>query len=46
MLNDKRGPIGKALQDIRPEHRELWFIFAQFSVFQSPGLDQFHIDLG
>lgn len=31
MLNDKRGPIGKLLQGIRPEHRELWFIFAQFS---------------
>ena len=31
MLNDKRGPIGKILQGIRPEHRELWFIFAQFS---------------
>ncbi|WRT67406.1 uncharacterized protein IL334_004377 [Kwoniella shivajii] len=29
MLNDKRGPIGKALQGIRPEHRELWFIFGQ-----------------
>lgn len=31
MLNDKRGPIGKALQGIRPEHRELWFIFGQLS---------------
>ncbi|KIR71203.1 integral membrane protein [Cryptococcus deuterogattii CA1014] len=29
LLNDKRGPIGKALQGIRPEHRELWFIFGQ-----------------
>ncbi|KAK8869577.1 hypothetical protein IAR55_000144 [Kwoniella newhampshirensis] len=29
MLNDKRGPIGKALQGIRPEHREQWFIFGQ-----------------
>lgn len=29
MLNDKRGPIGKALRNIRPEHRELWFIFGQ-----------------
>ncbi|ORY28316.1 putative integral to membrane protein [Naematelia encephala] len=29
MLNDKRGPIGKALRGIRPEHRELWFIFGQ-----------------
>ena len=31
MLNDKRGPIGRALQGIRPEHRELWFIFGQLS---------------
>ncbi|WWC69184.1 uncharacterized protein I206_103120 [Kwoniella pini CBS 10737] len=29
LLNDKRGPIGKALQGIKPEHRELWFIFGQ-----------------
>ncbi|GFZ45818.1 hypothetical protein JCM24511_03548 [Saitozyma sp. JCM 24511] len=29
MLNDKRGPIGKALQGIKPEHREPWFIFGQ-----------------
>ncbi|WVW82794.1 hypothetical protein I302_104805 [Kwoniella bestiolae CBS 10118] len=29
LLNDKRGPIGKALRGIRPEHRELWFIFCQ-----------------
>ncbi|RXK40990.1 integral membrane protein [Tremella mesenterica] len=29
LLNDKRGPIGKALQGIRPEHREEWFIFGQ-----------------
>lgn len=29
MLNDKRGPIGKSLRNIRPEHRELWFIFGQ-----------------
>ncbi|ADV19386.1 Integral to membrane protein, putative [Cryptococcus gattii WM276] len=29
LLNDKRGPIGKALQGIRSEHRELWFIFGQ-----------------
>ncbi|KIR32876.1 integral membrane protein [Cryptococcus deuterogattii MMRL2647] len=29
LLNDKRGPIGKTLQGIRPEHRELWFIFGQ-----------------
>ncbi|WWC89832.1 uncharacterized protein L201_004760 [Kwoniella dendrophila CBS 6074] len=29
MLNDKRGPIGKALQGIKPDHRELWFIFGQ-----------------
>ena len=33
MLNDKRGPIGKLLQGITPGHRELWFIFAQFSMF-------------
>jgi hypothetical protein len=31
MLNDKRGPIGKALQGIRPTHREPWFIFGQLS---------------
>jgi hypothetical protein len=31
MLNDKRGPIGKALQGIKPEHREPWFIFGQLS---------------
>ncbi|KAL1411025.1 hypothetical protein Q8F55_001970 [Vanrija albida] len=30
LLNDKRGPIGRALRNIRPEHRELWFIFGQF----------------
>ncbi|KAK4687742.1 hypothetical protein P7C73_g2372, partial [Tremellales sp. Uapishka_1] len=29
MLNDKHGPVGKALQGIKPEHRELWFIFGQ-----------------
>ncbi|ORX33786.1 hypothetical protein BD324DRAFT_638568 [Kockovaella imperatae] len=29
MLNDKRGPIGKALRGIKPDHRELWFIFGQ-----------------
>ncbi|WVO14095.1 hypothetical protein L204_101723 [Cryptococcus depauperatus] len=29
MLSDKRGPIGKALKGVRPEHRELWFIFGQ-----------------
>ncbi|WVQ71907.1 hypothetical protein IAR50_001449 [Cryptococcus sp. DSM 104548] len=29
MLNDKRGPIGKALKGIPPAHRELWFIFGQ-----------------
>lgn len=31
MLNDKRGPIGKALQGIKPSRRELWFIFGQLS---------------
>jgi len=31
MLNDKRGPIGKALRGIRANHRELWFIFFQLS---------------
>ena len=31
MLNDKRAPIGRALQGIRPEHREPWFIFGQLS---------------
>jgi hypothetical protein len=30
-VNDKRRPIGKALQGIKPEHRELWFIFWQLS---------------
>jgi hypothetical protein len=33
MLNDKRGPIGKALQGIKPEHREPWFIFGQLSAW-------------
>lgn len=31
LLNDKHGPIGRALRGIRPEHRELWFIFGQLS---------------
>ena len=34
MLNDKHGTIGKALRGIRPEHRELWFIFCQMSASQ------------
>lgn len=38
MLNDKRGPIGKALQGIRPAHRELWFMFGQLSRFCSDAL--------
>ncbi|ODN83434.1 hypothetical protein L202_01575 [Cryptococcus amylolentus CBS 6039] len=29
MLNDKRGPIGKALKGVPAAHRELWFIFGQ-----------------
>nr|XP_031861130.1 uncharacterized protein CI109_003491 [Kwoniella shandongensis]KAA5528202.1 hypothetical protein CI109_003491 [Kwoniella shandongensis] len=39
MLNDKRGPIGKALQGIRPDHREQWFIFGQLIysiIFMTP----------
>jgi hypothetical protein len=35
MLNDKRGPIGKALRGIRANHRELWFIFFQLSELAS-----------
>ncbi|KAL7424247.1 hypothetical protein Q5752_001834 [Cryptotrichosporon argae] len=39
LVNDKRGPIGRLLRGIRPEHRELWFIFAQFIyslIFMTP----------
>lgn len=30
LLNDKHGPIGRALRAVKPAHRELWFIFGQF----------------
>lgn len=30
LLHDKHGPIGRALRAVKPDHRELWFIFGQF----------------
>ncbi len=37
MLNDKRGPIGKMLQGIKPEYREASFMGGQLGASRRRG---------